>query len=132
VSHIDKIRALEGVFAEHEFIKREMAVLRQLVAAKTSNERYVLHCCNINTAWVTVTSKSPIGQAEASHLQASALIKFKPKADIHTRLMDVSRANTVLSRNIHQYPSLSYTLSIPEDSSHSDLLRKERLDRLQL
>lgn len=35
-SHIDKVRTLEGFFAEHEVIKWEVGVLRQLVEAKTA------------------------------------------------------------------------------------------------
>jgi len=35
-SHIDKMLALEGVFAEHDAIKREVGVLRMLVEKTTA------------------------------------------------------------------------------------------------
>jgi hypothetical protein len=37
-SHVDKVWAFEGIFAEHEGIKYEVAVLRRLVETKTMSE----------------------------------------------------------------------------------------------
>ena len=35
-NHVDKVRALDDIFKEHEAIKREVAVLRQLVESQTT------------------------------------------------------------------------------------------------